>query len=268
MPSGEARSRMFWKLAAWLGAPLLVGAGLASVGVLPPWSSIQGVVQASGMWSSGFLAATSLVFFSEVGDKTFFIAGLLAMQLGRWVAFLGSLSALALMSVVSVGIGRAFEAIPEGLKASLPMGEYFVVALLVVFGASMLRDAFGGGEEGGEEGELADAREAVSRAEEAGAVGRGRSAWQAFLQVASLIFVAEWGDRSMLATIAMGATRNPLAVVTGATLGHAAATAIAVLAFSWAAQYISERVVKVLGGVTFLAFAVASLASVLLGGGA
>ena len=71
----------------------------------------------------------------------------------------------------------------------------------------------------------------------------------------------------MLATIAMGATRNPVAVVAGATLGHAAATAMAVLAGSWAAQYISERLVKVLGGVTFLAFAVASLASVLLGGG-
>jgi putative Ca2+/H+ antiporter (TMEM165/GDT1 family) len=31
-----------------------------------------------------------------------------------------------------------------------------------------------------------------------------------FTQVAALIFVAEWGDRSMLATVALGAAQSPL----------------------------------------------------------
>lgn len=30
------------------------------------------------------------------------------------------------------------------------------------------------------------------------------------IQVAALIFVAEWGDRSMLATVALGAAQSPL----------------------------------------------------------
>lgn len=30
------------------------------------------------------------------------------------------------------------------------------------------------------------------------------------MQVAALIFVAEWGDRSMLATVALGAAQSPL----------------------------------------------------------
>ena len=34
---------------------------------------------------SGFLAAFSLIFLSEIGDKTFFIAALLAMKLGKWI---------------------------------------------------------------------------------------------------------------------------------------------------------------------------------------
>eukprot|EP00803_Ostreobium_quekettii_P004423 evm.model.scf_3656.1 EVM.evm.TU.scf_3656.1 scf_3656:5763-8094(-) len=257
-----------WKAVRIVVPVLLVGGILAWNFATRRLDSLKIAIQASGLWRSGFGTAASLVFLSEIGDKTFFIAGLLAMQLGRLVAFLGAVSALALMSIVSVGLGAAFEAIPAGLRSSMPMGEYAVVGLLIAFGVSMLREALAaGGEAGAGEGELAGAREAVGRAEEAGGVA-GRTPWQAFLQVASLVFVGEWGDRSMLATIAMAATRSPVAVVAGATLAHIATTAIAVVAGCWAAQYISERLVKVLGGVSFLAFAVGSLVSLLLGAGA
>jgi putative Ca2+/H+ antiporter (TMEM165/GDT1 family) len=41
----------------------------------------------------------SLIFLSELGDKTFFIAALLAMRLGKWVSFFGSVAALSAMTV-------------------------------------------------------------------------------------------------------------------------------------------------------------------------
>jgi putative Ca2+/H+ antiporter (TMEM165/GDT1 family) len=88
---------------------------------------------------SGFAAAFSLIFLSEIGDKTFFIAALLAMRLGRWLVFAGSLGALAVMTVISVGIGAVFRNVPDALKSSLPIGEVAGVLLLVYFGMKALK---------------------------------------------------------------------------------------------------------------------------------
>ena len=42
---------------------------------------------------------------SEVGDKTFFIAAILAMTNNKMVVFLGALSALYLMTILSALLG-------------------------------------------------------------------------------------------------------------------------------------------------------------------
>lgn len=47
---------------------------------------------------SGFL----LILFSELGDKTFFIAVLLALKRNKGIVFGGTFGALAVMTVISV----------------------------------------------------------------------------------------------------------------------------------------------------------------------
>jgi hypothetical protein len=49
----------------------------------------------AGLAETGFYQAFSLVFVSEIGDKTFFIAGLLAMKTSRLISFIGSMAALS-----------------------------------------------------------------------------------------------------------------------------------------------------------------------------
>jgi hypothetical protein len=91
---------------------LLTAAAAAAAGVAlyvsGHASAVQSYLMNGPMGRSGLLASFSLIFLSELGDKTFFIAALLAMKLGRWISFTGSLAALAVMTLISVAIGAAF----------------------------------------------------------------------------------------------------------------------------------------------------------------
>lgn len=48
-----------------------------------------------------FVASLSVIIVSELGDKTFFIAAIMAMRHSRITVFVGAISALALMTVLS-----------------------------------------------------------------------------------------------------------------------------------------------------------------------
>jgi hypothetical protein len=61
---------------------------------------------------AGLIQSFLLIFVSELGDKTFFIAGLLAAKYGRLISFTGSIGALAVMTVISTTIGQVFHAVP------------------------------------------------------------------------------------------------------------------------------------------------------------
>ncbi|PIO57228.1 hypothetical protein TELCIR_21368, partial [Teladorsagia circumcincta] len=49
----------------------------------------------------GFLASLSVIIVSELGDKTWFIAVIMAMRHSRLTVFSGAMGALALMTVLS-----------------------------------------------------------------------------------------------------------------------------------------------------------------------
>lgn len=242
------------------GIVLAVSAGLlimSAGGAAPLLGTVRNYLSSSVLARSGFFAAFSLIFASELGDKTFFIAALLAMRLGKWISLVGSVAALSFMTCISVGIGAAVKAVPTAVESSEAVGQWLGAVLLAYFGIKALRDAWKSPSGAGGD-ELEEAESSVQKAEKGGKVGRGRP-WQALLEVASLIFIAEWGDRSMLATIALGAAQSPAGVAGGAILGHAAATLIAVLGGAVLADRISEKTVGYIGGVLFLLFSLATI---------
>ena len=70
-----------------------------------------------------------------------------------------------------------------------------------------------------------------------------------------MTFLAEWGDRSQLATIVLAAREEIKGVVVAGVLGHALCTGLAVMGGRMIAQRISVRTVPLVGGVVFLIFA-------------
>ncbi|KAF9606733.1 hypothetical protein IFM89_028109 [Coptis chinensis] len=214
---------------------------------------------------SGFTAAFTLIFVSEIGDKTFFIAALLAMQYEKGLVLLGSMGALSLMTVLSVVIGRIFHSVPAQFQTTLPLGEYAAVTLLMFFGLKSLKAAWDlpmnvvkVDEKSPELGEYVEAEELVKKKMAKRLTNPLEIIWKSF----GLVFFAEWGDRSMLATIALGAAQSPWGVAGGAIAGHLIATFVAILGGAFLAKYISEKLVGYIGGGLFIVFAVATFLGV------
>jgi Uncharacterized protein family UPF0016 len=119
----------------------------------------------SSLSETGFYQAFSLVFLSEIGDKTFFIAGLLAMKTSKLISFVGSMGALFVMTLISVVIGQAFHAVPSGLlgDGKIPLDDVAAVLAFAFFGFKTLKEALDMDAEGGSvmDEELAEAEEEV-----------------------------------------------------------------------------------------------------------
>ena len=79
------------------------------------------------------------------------------------------------------------------------------------------------------------------------------------MQAFTLTFLAEWGDRSQIATIALAAAKDPIGVTIGGIIGHSICTGVAVIGGRMLAARISERMVAYVGGSLFLCFSVHAL---------
>ncbi|XP_071643762.1 putative divalent cation/proton antiporter TMEM165 [Temnothorax americanus] len=220
-----------------------------------------------------FIASLSVIVVSELGDKTFFIAAIMAMKHPRLTVFIGAISALALMTILSVVFGYAATIIPRAYT------YYISTLLFALFGLKMLRDGYYMSPTEAQE-ELEEVQTDLRKREdeyekettstlvqdpETGVIRKTTKSSalmllsRIFLQAFTLTFLAEWGDRSQLTTIILAAREDVYGVVLGGVLGHSFCTGLAVLGGRIIAQRISVRTVTIIGGLVFLLFAVTAL---------
>ena len=193
---------------------------------------------------SAFTAGLLLITISELGDKTFFIAMVLAMRHPRRWVLSGVCLALAVMTILSVLLGQSVSFLP---KSYLDIAE---IVLFLGFGIKLLYDA-SRMTSGSCETEEQEALEVVQKAD----LDRRSTVWSILIESFTLTFVAEWGDRTQIATITLAAANHPVGVTLGAVLGHVICAAIAVFGGRFICGRISERTVTTLGGILFLIFA-------------
>jgi putative Ca2+/H+ antiporter (TMEM165/GDT1 family) len=178
------------------------------------------------------VVAFGAIFVAEMGDKSQLMALAFATRFRPVAILIGITLATAAVHAVSVGIGAI-------LQVSLPTRAINIAAgvLFLGFAAWTLR------------GDKLDAAD-EERVERAG----GRSA----VATASVaFFLAELGDKTMLATITLATTYAPLGVWVGSTVGMVAADALAIVVGRLLGTRLPERAVKVGAAALFVLFGVA-----------
>lgn len=251
----------------WSMIRRVVGAGASSSSSSASWSLFP--TYHGGFWK-GFTSGVAMILATEIGDKTFFIAAVLSMRQRRSAVFCGAILSLYVMTVLSAIMGLV-------LPAFIPVSytHLFGGVLFLYFGVKLLNDsrsmeANQVSEELEEvEEELLHPKKQDDTNDDDVEVG-GDSKLSSmndpmyalltasFVKVAmqsfSLTFLAEWGDRSQIATIALAAAKNPYGVTLGGCVGHTMCTGLAVLGGRMLAARISEKSVSLFGGIIFCLF--------------
>ena len=181
------------------------------------------------------VAAFVLVLPVELPDKTLFASLVLATRFPPLPVFVGVATAFGLQVAIAVTAGSLLSLLPEALVSG-------VVAVLFLIGAVILW------------------RSATSGPEDADDAGEGKEG-KSFLRIAAIsfgvLFAAEWGDLSQLATAGLAARYDaPVSVFIGAWAALLTVSALAVFLGKKLADRLPIALIRRVAAVLFLVFAV------------
>ena len=196
---------------------------------------------------AAFGASFTAITLAELGDKTFFMALILAARHRGRDVFIGAFAALTAVTLISLGLGY-------GLRELLPatVVPWLAAALFVGFGLKLLVDAQGMEANEADEEEQ-EAQQAIDEAESRRRISTTWAViWEAFV----LVFIAELGDRTQFTTIflATAPAFTFAGLLAGTLVCHALVTWLAVGAGKWIGGRISEQLLYRLSGGLFIAF--------------
>ena len=177
-----------------------------------------------------FLLSTAVIFVAELGDKSQLMAMTFATRYRARDVILAITAATAIVHLASVGIGYWIGTAFEEYQSWIAIGAGIA---FLVFGAWTLR-----GDELTEE-EASKARKATGTA---------------LLAVGTAFFLAELGDKTMLATITLATQEGWFGTWIGSTLGMVAADALAIGVGAVLGRKLPEKTIKIGAAVLFFLF--------------
>jgi Ca2+/H+ antiporter, TMEM165/GDT1 family len=179
--------------------------------------------------TDAFLLSFAVVFVAELGDKSQLMALAFATRFPALTVLVAISIATAIIHLLSVVVGATVAALIPANAISILAGLAFIG-----FGVWTLR------------GDLLSAEEAA-RAERAGT----RSA---VVTVGTAFFLAELGDKTMLATVTLATNHDPVGVWIGSTVGMVVADGIAIGVGRFLGRNLPERAIRIGAAVAFFAF--------------
>jgi putative Ca2+/H+ antiporter (TMEM165/GDT1 family) len=181
-----------------------------------------------------FVLSFGVIFLAELGDKSQLMALTFAARYKPWLVLVAISIATLIIHGFSVVLGRAF-------ALAMPAGLINVVAgiAFLVFAVWTLR------------GDKVDESEA-DRPPTTG--------WRTMLSIGTAFFLAELGDKTMLATITLAATQDPIGTWLGSTVGMVAADALAIGVGAILGTRLPERAIKYFAASAFVVFGVILIA--------
>jgi putative Ca2+/H+ antiporter (TMEM165/GDT1 family) len=188
------------------------------------------------------ITAFATVFLAELPDKTMIATIVLSARFHRpFAVWIGAASALTLQMVIAVTAAQLLRLLPE-------RPVQFAVSALFAIGAIVLWRS---------QDEEIDPNEAIAdelpqEGEQATTLSAGRIAATVF----GIVFIAEWGDLTQLATASLATTRPPFSVLVGASLAMISVSAIGVLAGRALLRVLPERLLHRAAAIVFATLAV------------
>ncbi|MBN8881574.1 MAG: TMEM165/GDT1 family protein [Salana multivorans] len=177
-----------------------------------------------------FLLSFGVIFVAELGDKSQLMAMAFSARYKPWPVLIGITVATAFVHLFSVIAGAL-------LGAAIPTDAINIVAGIAFFGfaAWTLRGD-----------ELTDEDEARAK----------RTGKSAILAVSGAFFLAELGDKTMLATITLATKEGLFGVWLGSTIGMVAADALAIGVGALLGKRLPERTIRIGASILFVVFGI------------
>jgi putative Ca2+/H+ antiporter (TMEM165/GDT1 family) len=179
---------------------------------------------------SAFLLSFAVIFVAELGDKSQLMALAFATRY-RWThVLIGITGATLIVHLGSVILGRAAAGVLPTQAIGIAAGiAFFIFAIWTLRGDSL------------------------TESEEARAA---RAAGSIVLAVGTAFFLAELGDKTMLATVTLATHEEPVGTWLGSTAGMVLADALAIGVGKWLGTRLPERAIRIGAAVTFAVFGV------------